>query len=285
MARSASLRVEHRLVAERRAGARVEEVQRHLVRVELGELGGELGALLEGLAHAEDAAAAHLHAGVADHPQRVPALLPGVRGDHVREVATGRSRGCGCSGARPSSTSSSTCSWVSMPSDAAMLMSTAARIAATPSRICAISRSSGPRTAATMQNSVAPVAAVCLAASTSDGMSSQTARTGEVNSPDCEQKWQSSGQPPVLSETMPSTSTSGPHQRIRTSWASCERGRQLLVGQPQHLEDAGLVEADPGRQHLGAGPVKDLWHGRTLQGVRTAWEGRQAGFGRWRVGA
>ena len=71
-----------------------------------------------------------------------------------------------------------------------------------------------------MQNSVAPVAAVCFAASTSAGMSSQTARTGEVNRPDWEQKWQSSGQPPVLSETMPSTSTSGPHQRIRTWWAA-----------------------------------------------------------------
>jgi hypothetical protein len=39
-----------------------------------------------------------------------------------------------------------------------------------------------------MQNSVAPVAAVCRAASTSAGMSSQTARTGEVNRPDWEQK-------------------------------------------------------------------------------------------------
>ena len=99
-------------------------------------------------------------------------------------------------------------------------MSTAARIAATPSRICAMSRSSGPRTAATMQNSVAPVAAVCTAASTRAGMSSQAARTGEENSPDCEQKWQSSGQPPVFTDTMPSTSTSGPHQRVRTSCAS-----------------------------------------------------------------
>ena len=36
----------------------------------------------------------------------------------------------------------------------------------------------GPRTAATMQNSVAPVSAVCLAASTSDGMSSQADADG-----------------------------------------------------------------------------------------------------------
>ena len=41
-------------------------------------------------------------------------------------------------------------------------MSTAALIASTPSRTWAIKRSSGPRTAATMQNSVAPVAAVSL---------------------------------------------------------------------------------------------------------------------------
>ena len=47
----------------------------------------------------------------------------------------------------------------------------------------------------------------------------QTERTGEVNWPDWEQKWQSSGQPPVLAERMPSTSTSGPHHPRRTSWA------------------------------------------------------------------
>ena len=35
----------------------------------------------------------------------------------------------------------------------------------------------------------------CLAARTSSGMLSHTERTGEVNWPDCEQKWQSSGQP------------------------------------------------------------------------------------------
>ena len=38
-------------------------------------------------------------------------------------------RGCGCSGARPSPRSSSTCSWVSMPSEQATLMSTASWIA------------------------------------------------------------------------------------------------------------------------------------------------------------
>jgi hypothetical protein len=39
-----------------------------------------------------------------------------------------------------------------------------------------------------MQNSVAPVAAVCLAASTSCGTSSHTARTGDSNWPDWLQK-------------------------------------------------------------------------------------------------
>src|SRR4051812_17581300 len=109
-----------------------------------------------------------------------------------------------------------------MPRLAATWMSTASLIALTPSRIWSISRWSGPRTAATMQNSVAPVAAVWRAASTNDGMSSQTERTGELNKPDCEQKWQSSGQPPVFSDTIPSTSTSGPHHRVRTSRASCK---------------------------------------------------------------
>ena len=107
-----------------------------------------------------------------------------------------------------------------MPSEHAIWMSTSSRIASIPAATCDISRSSGPRTAATMQNSVAPVLAVCLAASTRFGMSSHAERTGETNSPDCEQKWQSSGQPPVLRLMMPSTSTSGPVHFIRTSCAS-----------------------------------------------------------------
>ena len=88
--RSASARRHHRQVAERRAGPRVEEVQRHLVGLELGELRGELGALLQRLPHADDAAAAHLHARPRAPSQRLPALLPGMRGDHGREVRAGR---------------------------------------------------------------------------------------------------------------------------------------------------------------------------------------------------
>jgi hypothetical protein len=108
-----------------------------------------------------------------------------------------------------------------MPRLHATWMSTASRMAFTPSRTWVISFSSGPRTAATMQNSVAPVARVSTAAFTSEGMSSQAARTGEGNRPDWLQKWQSSGQPPVFRLMMPSTSTSGPQWAIRTSWASC----------------------------------------------------------------
>lgn len=115
-----------------------------------------------------------------------------------------------------------------------MLISTASLIALTPSRTWDISRSSGPRTAATMQNSVAPVRAVSLAASTSSGMLSHTDRTGDSNWPDCEQKWQSSGQPPVLREMIPSTSTSGPHQRIRTSCASASRSSMRSSGRVRH---------------------------------------------------
>ena len=44
--------------------------------------------------------------------------------------------------------------------------------------------------------------------------------TGVSKRDDCEQKWQSSGHPPVLADRMPSTSTVGPHHASRTSWAN-----------------------------------------------------------------
>ena len=71
-------------------------------------------------------------------------------------------------------------------------------------------RSSGPRTASTMQNSEAPAALVSGGGrSTSSVSRNGVALTGVSNRDDWEQKWQSSGQPPVLAERMPSTSTSG----------------------------------------------------------------------------
>ncbi|MNI55684.1 hypothetical protein D3C73_1106470 [compost metagenome] len=111
-----------------------------------------------------------------------------------------------------------------------MLMSTSSLMRSIANLIWFMSLMSGPRTAATMQNSVAPVAAVSLAALTSSGMSSHTPRTGESNRPDWLQKWQSSGQPPVLMEMMPSTSTSSPQCLRRTSWASCRASGMASSG-------------------------------------------------------
>ena len=122
-------------------------------------------------------------------------------------------------------------------------MSTAAWIAATPSRTWVISRSSGPRTAATMQNSVAPVAAVSSAALTSSGMSSQTERTGEVNCPDCEQKWQSSGQPPVFRRYDALDLDLRSAVRHPHLVGQVEQLGDALVGQAQHLDELLLVEA------------------------------------------
>src|SRR3954447_2567081 len=132
-----------------------------------------------------------------------------------------------------------------MPSEQAIWMSTSLRIASMPEATCASNRSSGPRTAATMQNSVAPDLAVCLAASTRLGMSSQALRTGEAKSPDCEQKWQSSGQPPVFRLMMPSTSTSGPHQRIRTSWASASSSSSRSSGSCSTVSTWSCVRPSP----------------------------------------
>ena len=66
-------------------------------------------------------------------------------------------------------------------------------------------RSSGPRTATTMQNSVAPAACERRAASSMPSTSSQAARTGVGKRADWQQKSQSSRQPPVLADTMDST--------------------------------------------------------------------------------
>jgi len=82
-------RGQHVQIAEGRARTRVQEVQRHLVRIQLGQVRGEFGALLEGFTHAEDAAAADFHAGFAHHPQGVPAFLPRMGGDDIGEERSG----------------------------------------------------------------------------------------------------------------------------------------------------------------------------------------------------
>ena len=158
-----------------------------------------------------------------------------------------------------------------MPSDAATWMSTAARIAATPSRIWAISRSSGPRTAATMQNSVAPVAAVCLAASTSAGMSSQTARTGDVNRPGLRAEVAVLGAAAGLQRDDALDLDLGAAPRIRTWWAASSAVGDLVVGQPQDGQHVGLVEPGAGledaRHSFGQVGSREVKHARTLQGV------------------
>ncbi len=90
------------------------------------------------------------------------------------------------------------------------------------------------------------------------GMSSQAARTGEGNSPDWLQKWQSSGQPPVLRLTMPSTSTSGPQCRIRTSWASCSSSGSRSSGSRRQASACSLGQADAALEHLLAGDGQDV---------------------------
>ncbi len=100
-----------------------------------------------------------------------------------------------------------------------------------------------------MQNSDAPTAAVSAAAARTSSVSRKgVAFTGVSKRDDWAQKWQSSGQPPVLAERMPSTSTSGPHQARRTSWANDasavtdSSGTTAEAPQLLGLEEAALVE-------------------------------------------
>ncbi len=72
-------RREQRAVVERRAGPRVEQVDRHLARRQRRELEGEVDALLERLAHAQDPAAAQLHADFAGQASGGDAVVPRVR--------------------------------------------------------------------------------------------------------------------------------------------------------------------------------------------------------------
>ena len=153
----------------------------------------------------------------------------------------------------------------------------------TSSRIRASVLSSGPRTASTMQNSGRPRAAV------SRGRAEDVCRCRETGWPspvvskrdDCEQKWQSSGQPPVLAERIPSTSTAGPHQARRTWWASAARAttapspRAAKAGELLAAELATLVE----QGRLGGGQQRPIVGGEgrlDLRG-RSSWVGRLAG--------
>ena len=100
-----------------------------------------------------------------------------------------------------------------------------------------------------MQNSLAPSAAVSRAAASTSAVSRNgVACTGDSNLADWLQKWQSSGQPPVLADRMPSTSTVSPHQARRTSWARAARagtdasGTSASADELVERELAALVE-------------------------------------------
>ena len=120
--------------------------------------------------------------------------------------------------------------WLDIPSLVEAAKQTA-KTGATEFCIVAAVRGPDERLMAQMREGVAAIHAACdINVAASLGMLSQALRTGEENRPDWEQKWQSSGQPPVFRLMMPSTSTSGPHQRMRTSWASASSSSRLSSG-------------------------------------------------------
>ena len=57
---------------------------------------------------------------------------------------------------------------------------------------------------------------------------------------------------------MPSTSTSGPHQRIRTSWASASSSSSAVVGQLQHLQHLLLAQSLAALEHLLPGDGQNV---------------------------
>ena len=87
------------------------------------------------------------------------------------------------------------------------------------------------------------------------------ALTGVSNRDDWEQKWQSSGQPPVLADRMPSTSTSGPHQASRTWWARAASEVTHSVGQlgqgarARRRRAGGARRAGRSRRRPARGPL------------------------------
>ena len=107
------------------------------------------------------------------------------------------------------------------------------------------------------------------------------ASTWVSNWDDWLQKWQSSGQPPVLADRMPSTSTSGPHQARRTSWASAASDGTALSGSAARA--AELVE----RQLFAAVEQRVTGFGdqRTGVGGEHASQGRRRPFAAREIGA
>src|SRR4051794_1145247 len=131
-----------------------------------------------------------------------------------------------------------------MPRLAATLSPVRSLMSGTASTTRASVRSSGPRRATTMQNSDAPSRAVSSAAARSSSWpGSGGARTTEEKRADWLQNPQSSGQPPVLAEMIPSTSTVGPHQSRRTSWANAASGGRQSGGRAARAASSSPVSS------------------------------------------
>ena len=223
-------RRERRCVAERRARPRVEQVDRHLARFELGELEREVDALLERLAHAEDAAAAQLHAGVASRGARSRRGRRRCASCRSSGTARGTPRGCGCSGARPRRRAAAACSSVEQPERARDfepglalhrvdrvddLRAAGAPRARAPRRRCRTG--SRPRRASRARRR-----------GPRRGRGTAYTSTPVWKRTDCEQNAQSSGHAPDLALMRLSSSTSGPHHASRTLCASAMSDGQLV---------------------------------------------------------
>ena len=137
-------------------------------------------------------------------------------------------------------------------------MSTASWMASMPAATCAISRSSGPRTAATMQNSVAPVSAVCLAASTSDRDVEPGRAHRRVEQARLGAEVAVLGAAAGLERDDALDLDLGPHHLIRTSCASSSSSSSASSGSRSTSSTCVLGQAVALLEHLGAGDVEDL---------------------------
>ena len=108
-----------------------------------------------------------------------------------------------------------------------------------------------------MQNSVAPVAAVSRAASTSDGMSSRTARTGVSKRPDWRAEVAVLGAAAGLDRHDPLDLDLRPAVAHADLVRELQRVVDELVRQPEDFEGLRLVEADAPLEDLLAGDVED----------------------------
>ena len=167
MVRTNSKNIHRLAVRQRRAGDRDQIVDRHRLRrrVEIGQLRNQAGAMPARFAHADDAAAAHLEAGVAHAAQGIEPILIGVGGDDLAVKLRARCRDCGCSNPARLACNCRPAPSLSIPS-VTQVSRPSALTARTMSRQRSISFSFGPRQAAPMQNRAAPLSLAAWAAAT-----------------------------------------------------------------------------------------------------------------------